>query len=71
MSEQDPEWRPGNRPRRGHEAGGAGIRAPELGDLDEDDLGHTLWIRGRVKNVGGAWRRDKAERLEKRVYSSS
>lgn len=71
MSNQDHDWEPGNRNRRGRRAEGeAEVQAPEPEDLDWDDPGHTVWIRGRVrKRPDGTWKRDIG-RLEKRVYPS-
>ena len=72
MSHDDPDWEPGNQAGRTVRAEGAGHPgAPELEDLDMEDPGHTVWIRGRVtKDQDGPWRRGNSGRLIKRVYSS-
>ena len=69
MSQNDPDWEPGRRVRRVHGAEGLEqVQVPEAEDLDTEEPGHTVWLRGRVnKKVDGRWKRDIG-RLEKRVY---
>ena len=71
MSDNDPNWEPGTRGRRVLGAEGQNeVQVPEAEDLDMEDPGLTVWIRGRVrKRSDGTWKRDIG-RLEKRVYYS-
>ena len=74
MSGQDPNWEPRGSRRRVRGAEGAmeaqAEHVPEVEDLDQDDPGHVVWIRGRVKNIDGTWKRSPDSRLQKRVYKS-
>ena len=71
MSHNDPDWEPRHPAGSVRRAEGENeVPAPEAADLDEDDPGLTVWIRGRVrKGPDGRWKRDIG-RLEKRVYVS-
>ena len=68
MSHNDPDWEPRHPAGSVRRAEGENeVPAPEAADLDEDDPGLTVWIRGRVrKGPDGRWKRDIG-RLEKRV----
>ena len=69
MSNHDPDWEPRYQAGRVRRAEGQNeVQVPWAADLDADDPGLTVWIRGRVrKGPDGRWKRDIG-RLEKRVY---